>query len=127
MSAPVLVYDGGCPFCRSFAGLTELRGGIPGLCIVDGRSDDVLRRDLRARGYDLANGAILLNGDEVLHGAAAIGWICERMRPSDPLLRLLRPLFDTPGRARASYPLVLLLRRLALGLRGLPLDPETGA
>lgn len=127
LDAPLLVYDGGCLFCSSFAAVTELRGGIPGLRISDGRSDHALRRNLKARGYDLTNGAILLNGHEALHGADAINWICERMRPSNALLRLLRPLFNAPGRARAFYPLLLLARRLALGLRGLPVDPELGA
>ena len=31
LQAPVLVFDGGCPFCRHFAELAELRSGIPGL------------------------------------------------------------------------------------------------
>ena len=35
----VLVFDGGCPFCRHFAELSELRSGIAGLEIRDGRAD----------------------------------------------------------------------------------------
>lgn len=125
-AAPLLVYDGGCPFCCSFAAVTELRGGIPGLRIADGRADHALRRSLTARGYDLTHGAVLLNGSEVLHGAAAISWICQRLKPSDALLQLLQPLFHSPARARAFYPLLLLARRFALGWRGLPVNPEAG-
>ena len=121
---PVLVFDGGCPFCRHFAELSELRGGIPGLVIRDGRAEDGLRRALAARGAPLRDGAVVLVGDEVLHGAAAIGWISERMRPSAALLRLLGPLFASPGRARRLYPLLLAARRLALAWRGLPVDPD---
>ena len=40
----ILVYDGGCPFCRVFALRTELAGGIEGLQIRDGRADHALRR-----------------------------------------------------------------------------------
>ena len=47
---PVLVFDGGCPFCRHFAELAELRSGIPNLAIRDGRSDHELRRQLRQQG-----------------------------------------------------------------------------
>jgi predicted DCC family thiol-disulfide oxidoreductase YuxK len=47
---PVLVFDGGCPFCRHFAELAELRSGIPNLSIRDGRSDHDLRRELRQQG-----------------------------------------------------------------------------
>jgi predicted DCC family thiol-disulfide oxidoreductase YuxK len=124
VSTAVLVFDGGCPFCRHFAELSELRSGIPGLRIRDGRADDALRHQLAARGFPLAAGAALLVGDEVLHGAAAIQWLCARMQPSAPLLRLLAPLLDTPPRAQRLYPLLLLARRCALALRGLPVDPD---
>ena len=46
----VLVYDGGCPFCRHFALRSELVGGVPDLAIRDGRSDHRLRAQLKARG-----------------------------------------------------------------------------
>jgi len=121
---PVLVFDGGCPFCRHFAELAELRGGIPDLQIRDGRSDHALRAELAGRGYRLGDGAILLVDDQVLHGAEAIQWICARMRPSARLLALLSPLLAAPSRSRAVYPLLLLARRLALALKGLPVEPE---
>lgn len=121
---PVLVFDGGCPFCRHFAELAELRSGIPGLTIRDGRSDQALRRQLREQGWDLSRGAVVLTGERVLHGAEAIQWICSRMHPSAPLLQLLGPLLATPERARRIYPLLLLARRLALTAKGLPLDPD---
>lgn len=120
----MLVFDGGCVFCRHFAELSELGSGIAGLQIRDGRSDDALRQTLSQRGYPLRDGAVLLVGDQVLHGAEAIQWLCERMTPSAALLQLLRPLLATPERARGFYPLLLLARRLALALRGLPVDPD---
>jgi predicted DCC family thiol-disulfide oxidoreductase YuxK len=120
---PLLVFDGGCLFCRHFAELSELRSGIAGLRIRDGRADHALRRSLEGRGYPLRDGAVLIDGERVLHGAEAIGWICARMRPSAALLRLLAPLMADPARARAMYPLLLAARRMALAVRGLPLDP----
>ena len=119
-----LVYDGGCLFCRSFALRSELLGGLSDLKIVDGRADWVLRRELETRGLRLADGAVLLEGDQAWHGSAAIAELCERMQPSDPLLKLLRDLFRDHNRAGALYPGLLLARRLALGLRGLPVDPD---
>ena len=120
---PVLVFDGGCPFCRHFAELAELRSGIPNLAIRDGRSDHELRRQLRQQGWDLSRGAVVLAEGRVLHGAEAIQWICSRLEPSATLLQLLA----TPGRARRLYPVLLLARRLALAVRGLPLDPDQPA
>ena len=121
---PVLVFDGGCPFCRHFAELSELHGGIPGLEIRDGRADADLRASLAARGFHLRDGAMVLDGERVLHGAEAIQWICSRMEPGAPLLQLLATMFGAPGRSRSAYPFLLLARRLALGLKGLPQDPD---
>ncbi|MBW4529124.1 MAG: DUF393 domain-containing protein [Aphanothece saxicola GSE-SYN-MK-01-06B] len=120
----LLVYDGGCPFCRHFALSSELRSGIAHLRIVDGRADTDLRRDLRARGLPLAQGAVLLQAERAWHGADAVRHLCGLMRPSDPLLQMLVPLFSGPSRSERLYPLLLGARRLALALKGLPLDPD---
>ena len=119
-SGPVLVYDGGCPFCSHFAALTELRGGVPGLRIRDGREDQALRRSLRQRGLALSRGAILIEAGRLHHGAEAIAWICTRLSPSAPLLHLLGLLFRNPERSRTLYPTLLAALRLA----GLPVDPD---
>ena len=126
-AAPILVFDGGCPFCRHFAELSELRGGIPGLRIRDGRAETDLRRELAQRGFHLRDGAMVIEGERVWHGAEAIHWLCARMTPSAALLQTLAPLMGDGVRARKLYPLLLLARRLALGLRGLPVDPEESA
>ncbi len=122
--ALTLVYDGGCPFCRHFALASELTGGIPLLELRDGRADHDLRAALKARGLNLANGAVLLEGERAWHGAEAISELCRHLAPSGPLLQLLRGLFSEPNRARRLYPLLLLARRLALQWRGLPEDPD---
>ena len=121
-----LVYDGGCPFCRHFALVSELNGGIPQLELRDGRADHGLRAALKAQGLDLARGAVLLEGDQTWHGAEAISELCRRLAPSDPLLQLLRSLFRGPHRAQRIYPLLLLARRLALQAKGLAEDPDHG-
>jgi len=124
---PVLIFDGGCPFCRHFAELSELRSGIPGLTIRDGRAETALRQQLARRGYHLRDGAMVLDGEQVLHGAAAIAWLCERMAPSAALLHLLAPLLGDSRRSQALYPLLLLARRAALGWRRLPVDPDASS
>ena len=120
----VLVYDGGCPFCRHFAQRSELSGGIPGLEIRDGRADHGLRAGLKARGFDLTSGAVVINGQSILHGSQAIAWICSHMQPSDPLLKLLGSLFGSQQRSQGLYPLLLIARRMALFIKGLPVDPD---
>ncbi|WP_043368512.1 DCC1-like thiol-disulfide oxidoreductase family protein [Cyanobium sp. PCC 7001] len=120
----MLVFDGGCLFCRHFALLSELKGGIPDLQIRDGRADTALRHALAARGHHLRDGAMVLKGDQVWHGAEAIAWISSRMRPSTALLQLLKLVMAERRRARWLYPLLLLARRSALAWRGLPVDPD---
>ena len=119
-----LVYDGGCLFCRAFALRAELKGGLPGLTIVDGRTNRTLRRELASRGFDLTHGAVLAQGQIYWHGSDAIAEISRRMQPSDPLLALLKTVFADNGRAKTLYPGLLAARRLALGLQGLPENPD---
>ena len=106
----MLVYDGGCPFCTHFAELSELRGGIPGLIIRDGRTDHELRQSLSQRGCHLRDGAVLIDGDQLLHGSEAIHWMAQRLQPSEPLLQLLIPLFGENQNAQRLYPLLLAAR-----------------
>ena len=71
--------------------------------------------------------AMVIDGERVWHGAEAIHWLCARMTPSAALLQVLAPLLADGNRARGVYPLLLLARRLALGCRGLPADPDARA
>ena len=119
-----LVYDGGCLFCSQFALRSELCSGIQNFRIVDGRSAHRLRRELKRNGLDLAKGAVLLEGDEAWHGSAAVAELSRRMKPSDPLLSLLRLMFKSDNRAAGLYPCLLLAREAALKIRGLPLNPD---
>lgn len=123
-----LVFDGGCPFCHGFAELSELKGGLPQLEIVDGRANDQLRQALKAQGYPLSEGAVLAveqDGDiRLFHGPAAVALLCGQLRPSAGLLGLLKMVFASRERTERLYPLLLWVRRLALGWRGLPADPD---
>ena len=123
-SIPLLIYDGGCPFCLHFAELSELRSGIQGLEICDGRAEKPLRDNLKSRGLDLRDGAILIVGDEAFHGAEAIQWLCQKMEPSAPLLSVLKTLMSSPFRSRLIYPFLKLARRTALAYKQIPLDPD---
>ena len=119
-----LIYDGECPFCQAFALRSELAAGVPDLSIVDGRQAPELRRQLLDQGLSLRNGAMLMDGDQVWHGSAAIAELNRRMIPSDSLLQLLKQVFRDEARSRALYPALLLARRLALAVQGRSVDPD---
>lgn len=131
-----LVFDGGCPFCQAFAQLSELKGGLPQLEIIDGRANSQLRQALKAQGYPLSKGAILMvdpdNGDahgtpRIVHGPAAVSLLCRHLRPSTGLVQLLKVVFANRERTEFLYPLLLWVRRLALSWRSLPVDPDHNA
>ena len=120
MSAKSLfIYDGECPFCNHFAQLIELKSSLPEFEILDGRKDLALLSQLYKQGYDLNNGAILLNNEKIIHGAQAISWICSELKdPSDSLLEVLRIIFTSNKRTNFLFPFLLWGRRLSLTLKG---------
>lgn len=122
-----LVYDGGCPFCRHFALTSELAAGIQDLEIKDGRADGKLRNELRSKGMELADGAVLLDGEDAWHGSDAVSELCRRMTPSGPLLLVLKAVFRDHQRSKALYPSLLVARRVALRAQGLPVNPDQPA
>ena len=125
----IFIYDGDCPFCNHFAQLLEIKSNIPSLQIVDGRKNLDQITSLYKKGYDLNNGAILINNGNIKHGAEAINCICSKIEnPSDSILEFLRIIFHSNRRSKFIFPLLLLARRLLLTLKGKtwkPVDPNT--
>ena len=115
----LFIYDGECPFCNHFAQLLELKCRLSNFEILDGRENLALLTKLYNQGYDLNRGAILINNENIMHGADAISWICSEIKePSDTLLELLRILFTSNKRTNFLFPFLLWGRRLSLTLKG---------
>ena len=115
----LFIYDGECPFCNHFAQLLELKCSLSNFEISDGRENLALLTKLYNQGYDLNKGAILINNENIMHGADAISWICSEIKePSDSLLELLRILFISNKRTNFLFPLLLWGRRLSLTFKG---------
>ena len=120
MSDQILfIYDGECPFCNHFAQLLELKSSFPSLQILNGRENLKKLTTLYNQGYDLNNGAILINDGQIMHGSDAINWICSELKePNDSLLELLRIIFSSNKRSKLLFPFLLWSRRLLLTLKG---------
>ncbi len=115
----VFIYDGECPFCNHFAELLELKSGLTGLSILNGRDNLLEIKNLFDKGYDLDNGAILIKDDEILHGAKAINFICTQIKnPSNSLLQILSLTFSSARRTNFIFPFLLIARRLSLAFKG---------
>ncbi len=115
----LFIYDGECPFCNHFAQLIELKSCLPEFQILDGRKNLALLTQLYNQGYDLNKGAILINNENIMHGADAINWICSEIKePSDSLLEVLRIIFTSNKMTKFLFPFLLWGRRLSLTLKG---------
>ena len=113
------IYDGECPFCNHFAQLLEIKSKIPNISILDGRKHPDVINTLLNKGYDIDNGAILLKGNEIFHGAAAINTVCSQINnPSSKLLKLLSNIFKSNKRTKLLFPFLLRARRFALISKG---------
>ena len=115
----LFIYDGECPFCNYFAQLLELKSCLPELEILDGRKNLALLSQLYNQGYDLNKGAILIQNENIMHGADAINWICSKVKePSDSMLEVLRIIFTSHNRTKFLFPFLLWSRRLSLTFKG---------
>ena len=115
------IYDGKCPFCNHFAELLELKSKIKTIHILDGRKNKKLINTLLDKGYDIDKGAILLNGDNIYHGAEAINRVCKNItNPSGNLLKLLSKFFKSKKRTNLVFPFLVRARRFALISKGVP-------
>ncbi len=113
------IYDGECPFCNHFAELLEIKSKVNNIKIIDGRKNLRIIKSLLKKGYDIDMGAILINDNDILHGADAINTICKEVKdPSSNLLKLLSSLFKSKKRTKLLFPLLLKARRFALISKG---------
>ena len=123
----LFIYDGECPFCNHFAQLLELKSSLPEFEILDGRKNLALLSQLYKQGYDLNQGAIIINNKKIMHGADAINWICNEIKePSYSLLEVIRIVFTSRKRTNFLFPFLLWGRRLSLTLKGKVWHPVSG-
>ena len=114
------IYDGECPFCNHFAELLELKSKVNNISILDARKNLNFTNSLLKKGYDIDNGAILLMGEDILHGAQAINYICSQItNPSGELLKLISNIFKSKKRTNLLFPFLLRARRIALISKGI--------
>ncbi len=114
------IYDGECPFCNHFAELLELKSKIHNIKVLDGRNNLTLIKSLLDKGYDIDKGAILLEDENIFHGADAINTICKKIdNPSSRLLLLLSKVFKSNKRTKVLFPYLVRARRFALISKGI--------
>ena len=118
-SSFTFIYDGECPFCNHFAELLELRSKVNNVSILDARKNPKLVKELLNKGFDIDQGAVLLNEDKIFHGHEAINTICKQItNPSSKLLKILTLTFKSSLRTKFIFPFLVTARRFALISKG---------
>jgi predicted DCC family thiol-disulfide oxidoreductase YuxK len=114
----ILVYDGGCPFCSAFVKRLRLEAALGELQLVNAREGGEIVEDVRARGFDLDAGMVLVLGDRYFHGEECLHRLALMSTPYGWFNRANRWLFSHRTLARIAYPLLRAGRNLALRLLG---------
>lgn len=114
----VIVYDGECPFCSAYVKMLRLREAAGPVTLVSARSDDPRVGELKAAGYDLDAGMVVLHRGEVLHGDRAMTLLSVLSRPNGPLSAAMKFAFRSRRAAAVLYPVLGLGRRATLAALG---------
>lgn len=115
-----MIYDGECPFCKSYVHLMALRDRVGIVQLVNGRSEDIHVKTARENGYDLNEGMLAIYGNKTYYGSDALSLISTISAGDTVLQRGLSRLFRNPRRAHLLYPAMKFGRRLILAVLGRP-------
>jgi predicted DCC family thiol-disulfide oxidoreductase YuxK len=113
-----VVYDGECPFCSSFVRLYRLRDVAGSVHLIDARQPHPIVDNVRALGFDLDEGMVVLAAGRFYHGAEAMQILAILGSGSGLFNTLNRAIFRRPRLARALYPFLVRGRLATLRLLG---------
>ena len=114
----VVVYDGECPFCRSYVRLMALREAVGRVDLIDARTSDPTVRRLFEAGYDLNEGMAAIYGGKVYYGSDCVVLLSALAQKRGWLGRRVAWLLRDPDRSSVLYPIMKFGRRVTLKIMG---------
>jgi predicted DCC family thiol-disulfide oxidoreductase YuxK len=111
-----ILYDGDCPFCRSYLHMQRLRQAIGPVRLVNARDGGPEVTAATEAGLDLDQGMVLSYEGRLYHGDACMNMLALLSDDRRLLARLVNWLFASRNRASALYPLLRAGRNLTLRL-----------
>lgn len=120
-----LIYDGGCPVCRSTALAFAIRKEYGVLNLVNARAtpDHPACERVGAEGLDLDEGMVVFADGEIYHGAGAVSFLAAFGEPESLLTRASLMLHRSPALSACVYRALRGFRNILLRLRGIgPID-----
>jgi predicted DCC family thiol-disulfide oxidoreductase YuxK len=113
----IIIYDGDCPFCRSYIALTRLRE-LSNTCLLNARDEPDLCRELLDKGVSLDEGMLVIMNNELHHGGDAIHRIALLTNKNTKFNKVVYSVFSRPVISRYAYPVLRGLRNITLRLLG---------
>ena len=98
-----IIYDGECPFCRSYVTYCRLREAFGEVTLTDAREAPERIAHYRARGMEINKGMIVLHEGKVHHGRGAMDVLARLTRPAGIFQRLMRVLLRWPPLGTLVY------------------------
>jgi predicted DCC family thiol-disulfide oxidoreductase YuxK len=108
-----IIYDGGCPVCRTYVRFTEFENDRP-LTYIDARQSLDLVSQLSKQGIELDEGLVVAVDDELHHGADAMHVLAGMTRRRGIWNRAVAWPFSTRRSSRILYPVFRAGRNLLL-------------
>lgn len=117
----VIVYDGECPFCRSYCRLVRIRKAAGNLELVDARQPSPIMDDITAKGLNIDRGMVVKMDETLYYGADAIHMLALLSTQSNIFNRFTHFVFQSQRVTRILYPILRDCRNLALWVMGIPM------
>lgn len=116
-----IIYDGKCFFCRHYISLLRLRERGYDAELISARESHPLVSQLRAEGYDLHRGMVVIDNETHYYGSQAIHHLASLTSGIQGImLRMHYAIFKSATLSQLLYPLLLRVRLLTLYIRGIP-------
>lgn len=117
-ASAVILYDGECPVCGEYLSLLKIRELVDEVQLVNARDRPDLVESLRAAGYEINDGIVLVHDGGIVYGASALSVIAQLGESRRTLNRASAALFRVPVVGAVLYSVLKAGRKLLLRLLG---------
>ena len=108
-----ILYDGECPFCKSYVDFARLRTALGSVDLIDAREHPALVASYLDQGYSIDDGMIVDTGDEIYFGGDAV-FAINALLSSNPILNV----FSGRSFLKWVYPALRFGRNSVIRLMG---------
>jgi len=109
-----VIYDGECPFCKTYIQFMRFRDTVGNVNLLDARSDPKLVQDFKSKGFDLNNGMIFIINKKIHYGDDAVFSMSLLSTSVGIFNRMNSFIFSKPMLAKTIYPILVIGRKIIL-------------